>query len=434
MMNAMYDTRMKSYQIAVESFNQMAMDQEKPAYRSNYRTIAMEAVAGPDTGMVLDRLYKSIMGRASINFGKIPESMGDLTKFFKYKSLAESLTLLHRNLDEYNIYELKLTQELHDTIIRCREDFAYGFKADSQFLKTTYNTMVYSLCEMINLVTVIYIDMLKAQSEGRPYDNKGYGDLMLVQNVQKFVDMVKSGEWATMMTGIRKDARNLLDVVFGGDQGDTVSNAAINALKAPTGIFGVWAAVSHRTLINEAKQNAYKAAGGAGTYSKDAVGKLGKAASKQFNDAFNTARSNIGFKEVGKQMINIINPKGKPLPAKILIIIVAIVAALMIIRSMVILFWSGAYKLRDILDDNERFLKAHMDRNSDPSGTSKSVERQKGMYQALSGLRDSMEEHILKSDAAGRKEMKKANADEFKPEAFQSTSATDGDNSDFAIG
>lgn len=422
-----YDTSMKSYKIAVESFNEIAMDQ-KPSDRLTYRNVAMEAISGPDSGMVLDRLYKSVMGRASINFGKIPESMGDLTKFFKYKSLAESLTLLHRNLDEYNIKELALTQELHDTIIRCHEDFSYGFKVDSQFLKTTYNTMVYSLCEMINLCDVIYIDMLKAGAEGRPFTYEGYGDLILVQNVQKFVDMVKSGEWSRMTTGIKKDARNLLDVVFGGNDDSPAS--AISQLKAPVGILGLWAAASTPGAKAVARDRAWAAAGGAGKYSDTAY----KAASKTVKDAFKNA-NRVSFKDMGTAMGNLVGKVWNTIPGKIMVVILGIIAVLFILRSIVMLWYKGKYALRDVLDDNEKFLKFHMEHNTDPSGTSKSMEKQKAMYDMLSSLRDKISRGIMDSDAQARKDLKQSNAEDFSPAIYQSSDRTsDSADAGFAIG
>lgn len=420
-----YDTSMKSYKIAVESFNEIAMDQ-KPFDRLTYRSVAMEAISGPDSGMVLDRLYKSVMGRASINFGKIPESMGDLTKFFKYKSLAESLTLLHRNLDEYNIKELALTQELHDTIIRCHEDFAYGFKVDSQFLKTTYNSMVYSLCEMINLCDVIYIDMLRAGAEGRPFTYEGYGDLILVQTVQKFVDMVKSGEWSRMTSGIRKDARNLLDVVFGGNEDSPAS--AISQLKAPVGILGLWAAASTPAAKTAARDRAWAAAGGAGKYSDAAY----KAASSTVKDAFKNA-NRVSFKDMGHAMTGLVGKITKTIPGKILVVILAIIAVLFLIRAVVALWWKGKYALREVLDDNEKFLKFHMEHNTDPSGTSKSLEKQRVMYNALYGLRDKISRGIMDSDAQARKDLKQSNAEDFSPAMYQTSGNTSAD-ADFAIG
>lgn len=395
-MNARYDTSTKSYKIAVEALNAIAADQIKPGDRINYRNMALEAVAGPDSGMVLDSLYKNVMSRASINFGKIPESMGDLTKFTKYKTIADSLTLLHRALNEYNVPELDITQELHDNIIRCREDFVYGFKVDSQFLKTTYNSEVYALCEMINLCDVIYIDMLKSGAEGKQFTYKGYQDLILVQNVKKFNDMVKSGEWSRMVTGIRKDARNLLDVVFSDTNGDgSMANMAAN-LKAPIGIFGIWAAAGYKT--------AAATAGG----------------------------SSVTMGQVASGMGTVVSKIWGSVPGKILIVIVAIIGVLFIVRGLIAVFYKGAYALRDVLDDNERFLKYHMDSNN--GGSYDSLEKQKAMYEALSGLRDKIETKILKSDAEGRKEIKKQNSEELTTDIYDTPSNHTSANDDFSIG
>lgn len=408
-----FDTSSYSYKIAVESFNEMAMDQTAGS-RMNYRSAAMEAIAGPDSGMVLDRLYKSVMSRASINFGKIPGSMGDLTKFTKYKSMADSLSLLHRSLDEYNIPELALTQELHDSIIRCRDDFAYGFKVDSQFLKTTYNTMVFSLCEMINLCSVIYIDMLKAGAEGRSFTYEGYQDLILVQNVQKFVNMVKSGEWSRMATGIKKDARNLLDVVFAPQEtGGDSSASVMSQLKAPVGIFGIWAAASTPYAKMAAKQRVASTVAGStyGPFTAEQAAKISSA--------------KVGWKDIGTGMKMLAGKVWKSLPGRVLIIVLAIVAVLMLLRAIIMLYYKGKYALRDILEDNERFLRFHMEhKESDPSGTSKSLEKQKAMYEALSGLRNRIEQSILASDNEARKELKKANATEFTADAFQPDAPT----------
>lgn len=396
-----FDTSMKSYQIALESFSSMSLDQ--PARdRLSYKRAAMEAVTGPDSGMVLDRLYKNVMGRASINFGKIPESAGDLTKFTKYKSLADMLTLLDRQLAEYNIKEVKLAHELHDDIIRCREDFMYGFKVDSQFLKTTYNTMVYSLCELLNLCAVIYIDMLKDSSEGKQFTYEPYNDLLLIQNIEKFTTMVKSGEWARMMLTIRKDAKNLLSVVYNDNSGNGSMMHALAGIVGTAGIGGM----AMKAL--EPRVNSMPG----GTASIANYGKAAKAVAKE-----------------------IVGTTG----GKIAIVIVSIIGVLFIIRGLLMAFYRGAYKLNDVLEDNERFLKAHMDNYADPSGTSKSLEKQKWMYNQLSGLQDTIRTKILKSDAEGRKLLKESNAKDFSAAAFKAdaeaaASADSGNSDDISIG
>ena len=93
-------------------------------------------------------------------------------------------------------------------------------------------------------------------------------------------------------------------------------------------------------------------------------------------------------------------------------------------------------KLNDVLDDQEKMLKAHIDNYADPSGTSKSLEKQKHMYETLAGLQDNIRTHILKSDAEGRKMLRESNSKDFTIAAFQKDMAeaasTSGDD-DFAI-
>ena len=218
MRNTNLDPNMVSYQICVENFNQFALAQD-PKDRLGYRDAAMEAITDPSTGMVIEKLYSSMVARSGVNFGKIPDSLGDLTSFTKYKAITETFAILDKQLSQLKIPELTLTHELHDNLIRLRDDFAYGFRSDSQFLKTTYNSMVYALCEMLNLCTVIYVDNLKAAAEGKQFKYQSYDKLLLVQNVKKFNAMVKSGEWAEMMKTTRNGTRNLSgsDVVDGAN-------------------------------------------------------------------------------------------------------------------------------------------------------------------------------------------------------------------------
>lgn len=414
----MVNLQTKSYQIAFESFGSFAMDQPVKD-RMNYRTMAMEAATGPDAGMVVDRLYQSVMSRANINFGKIPDSNGDLTKFTKYKTIAEMLSLLDRQMADKPFKELKLTHDLHDCIIKCREDFVYGFKTDSQFLKTTYDTMVYSLCEMLNLCAVIYIDSLKAGAEGHSFQPDDYSNLLLVQNVKKFVDMVTSGEWTNMMRSIRKDARNLLDVMIGSNGGKEQSMLGLfgNGIAAGGILGGVVAASS-----------------------KDAHA-LAETAAKA-NNAARVMKNGSAvpiMRDYAKAAVNLprklFNAAG--VPGKIVIVVVAIIATLILLRSLLCIFFKGVYKLNDMLEDSERLLKAHMDINTDPSGTYKGLEAQKKMYDKLSSLRDGIRRHILAEDAHGKKELKESNQTEMTKDAFVAPDPADAgagvDDADFAI-
>lgn len=381
----MHNTSAKYYQIAYESFASIAMDQPV-SDRMTYRSTAMEAMNGPDAGMVIDRLYQSVTARAGINFGKIPESNGDLTRFTKYKTIHETLSLLNRQLGDKNIKELRLAYDLHDALIKCREDFVYGFKTDSQFLKLTYNTMVFSLCELLNLCSAIYIDSLKAAAEGKPFMPEDFSGLVVVQNSKKFVSLVQSGEWSTMVMTIRKNASNLAGFNF------------------------------NFTLLGKA------------------ANATGAAAGSAINGTANLAASFGAGASSGAMGIALTRMKNPRLPAKIVMVLGAIIAVLLLIRAAALCYYKGVYKLDEMLTDMEKLLQTHMELKADPSGTYKGLEFQKKLYDRLSGLQDHIRTKILKADVEGRKEMKKSNAEDLRKDSFVSPNPADAvGGDDFAI-
>lgn len=363
--------------MAVECFNQITLDQP-PADRMAYRTAAMEALTGPDAGAVIEKLYRGVMGRAGINFGKIPDSMGDLTSFVKYKTIVDTLNLLNREMGQDKVNELTEAQNLHDNIIRLRDDFVYGFRTDSQFLKTTYNTMVYALCEILNLCIVIYVDMLKARTAGKPFTYEDYSGLLVVQNVHRFNEMVRTGEWGNTMSMIRGKALLGFD-----DDGFNLRKFIDEA----TGV-GISAAIT-KWLAD------------------------GAIAKRSFKDT------------IGAPVAWFMKMMKGPAKNKITAAIVGIIAVIMIIRFLVFVFFKGSYALRDILADQEKLLAANMEVNTD--NTTTSLEKQQKMCERMSGIRNAIETRILKDDANGRKEASTANATDMSRDNITavSTAVTD---------
>ena len=124
------------------------------------------------------------------------------------------------------------------------------------------------------------------------------------------------------------------------------------------------------------------------------------------------------------------------IPGKVAAVVLISIGCLFLARALVVMYQKAKYSLRDILDDNAKFLKYHIDNaESDPSGTSKSIEMQKSLYNKMAGLRDKIERSILADDEAGRKELKKSNATEFTPAAFKADQAAPAaDSGDVVIG
>lgn len=387
------DKNMFSYKLAYESFGMIAVDQE-PGMRMNYRNIAMEAVTGPEAGMLMEKLYKSVSSRANVNFGKIPDSCGDITAFTRYRQITESLDILRGAFATTKCPEFNETTKLHDNLIRLRDDFAYGFKMDSQFLKVTYNTMVYSLCEMINLVTVIYVDSLKAASEGKPFNYKPYNNLILVENVSKFNKMVDSGEWAQMMKEIRTGAKALT----GADMDDMYGILRFFGIGTTLGTAGAGAKIIHKGWDEAKKELTQKL--------------IDKGAKNTTPNAIHT-----GYTALKNKLWTKASTAGK-----VVTVIMLILGALFLIRSLICLYWRCKYSIREILDDNAKLLAASMEVSQDNTATS--LEKQQKMYNKLVGLRDKMERDILSDDAQGKKSVHESNKTDMSLPAGSSATAT----------
>lgn len=385
----MVDRNTYAYQICMESFNAMATEQPVKD-RYGYRDAAMEAMTGPDAGMVIEKLYRGISARSGINFGKIPDSMGDLTSFSKYKSIEETFILLDRDLAAFKVEELKMAHELHDNLIRLRDDFQWGYKTDSQFLKTTYNSMVYALCELLNLCTVVYIDALKAAVEQKKFVYVPYKDLLLVQNVAKFNKMVTTGEWSQMVLQLRRGGKGLLGIQ------DTHGVSEFAKLMSGIGLFGVgFKNLEHASGGDPAKAQEYLFSGKAYKAAKDAVVKFSGTAG-----------------------------------GKVILFIMCVIGVLMIIRALINIFWRCTYSLRDILQDNEQLLAANMACANDNSSTS--LEKQQKMYETLKGLREKIESAIISDDKKGKKNLQESNASDLTREDLNAASS--GEASAFTFG
>lgn len=366
------DRNSMTYKIAMEAFNEISMTLPTED-RIGYRDAAMEAVTGPDTGMVLDRLYKGVNSRSAVNFGQIPASCGDITQFAKYKTISETMALLDRDIGDMRIEILKDAHTLHDNMLRLKPDFAYGFKTDTQFLKTTYNSMVYALCELLNLCIVVYVDILKAKVDNKTIKLTDYDNLMLVQNVRRFNKMVASGEWGQMTAELKKNG-----AAFGGQ----------HQLKADSagGLGGF--------IIDFVRS--YGAGASVGTAGLISLSHLAKKdPSKTFGEGLKTALKSIW----------------NSVPGKVIMIIAGVIMAVWMTRNLICLFWKATYGIRDILDDQVKLLEAnaYSEQNSESAS-----QKQASMLNMLTGLRDGIENRILKDDRNGKDEVAKANNEDLR--------------------
>ncbi len=250
---------MNNFQILLEShtdimehYSAMRIDQPTKD-RLRYMKIASEAsLSSSGKSKMISQLYTDIISKANMNFGKIPNSKGNLTAYVDYDVLAKSLDNLNSLFRDQKVEELELANKLHDILISLRGDFEFGFKFDITIIKLTYNLLVMALYDMINICIVSYVDYLKdIQNVEYKFRGTRKTDIIIIKYVKDFIKSYQRGEWAKVVGQFKKDSSNLLGFVTGGSitGGPAVVISALAALLTIRGFIYVYYASSMK--LNE---------------------------------------------------------------------------------------------------------------------------------------------------------------------------------------
>lgn len=256
-----------SYDIIVESFLEMQKDQIGRD-RMGYLNVAMEAVANPQAQSILvNKLYKDVQKIESIDFGKIPDSKGDITKYNYYDQMYDCIELLNELMKDSPSNNLILMNKLHQILLNARNDFVFGFKANNFLIISTYNAMVANLHEMINICIVDVTEYLRASLEMKKDRNVIRKARIAANNVSAFIRYYESGQWNTLIkfmrtaTGtkafeavtmdISTEAEN--DVLSGSNSAADILNLITSAGTAVTKVVGNVVGLAGSVLKNPVK-------------------------------------------------------------------------------------------------------------------------------------------------------------------------------------
>lgn len=225
--------------LATEAFAELRADQNpKDFYK--YFEVATESISNPETRVKLvSKLYEDLMKRGYIDFDKIPESKGDLTKYKHFETLTKTIQTLDKLFKGHKSEEYKLTESLYNMIISCRSDFEYGFKFDVELIQFSYNTLVLALHRMIDVAIASFVKYAYETIDA-PVDNKldaaihkveanvmnmkyprvkyagtksNYEGLLVVNGVKQVLKLYEKGEWTQMINSFKKGRNNWLGTI-----------------------------------------------------------------------------------------------------------------------------------------------------------------------------------------------------------------------------
>lgn len=197
-----YD-ELRSNDIIMESFHDMMLSQEGKD-RIKYVEIVTEAFANPTKqANLLNKLFKEIQKVEEIDFGKIPDSKGDITKYVYYDQMYQCIEVLNELVEGRPTPNITSMNKLHQILLNARPDFTFGYRTDNFVIITTYNLMVTSLYEMINVCAVDATEYLRAKMSMQVTAPTAKQMRWVAKTTNQFIKMYESGQWNTLMKSFK---------------------------------------------------------------------------------------------------------------------------------------------------------------------------------------------------------------------------------------
>ena len=356
-------TDLRSNDVVMENFQDMAISQEGRD-RIKYIDVVTEAFSNPTkNATLLNKLFKDIQKVEEIDFGKIPDSKGDITKYVYYDHMYKCIEVLNNLVENNPTPSITSMNKLHQILLAARPDFTFGYRTDNYIIINAYNLMVTSLYEMINVCAVDATEYLRAKLSMELTTPTAKQIRWVTKTTNQFIKMYESGQWATLMKSFKSSGHTMVatEASFTGSITVDSNSAGANFVK------GI----------------------------QELPGKI---------------------KDVGTGTVKVLETI--PKPVKIVSIIIAL---FFIMRKAIYYFINSAGKLSDRLKNISTILRANVSSENSPTA----VEKQKKMLNHLENVSDVIDYKIVKSEKAAAIEEKKANKADFSPQEITNISGAD---------
>ena len=370
-----------SNEIILEAFQEMQADQIGRD-KIGYVDAAMEAIANPSAqATIMNKLYKETQKIDEIDFGKIPDSKGDITKYAYYDQLYDSIELINELMKGNQTENIVAMNKLHQILLNARADFVFGFKVNNYIVTSMYKVMVANLHEMIDICIVDVTEYIR-NNLNMSMDKKSMKKVRWVtSNVKNFIKMYESGQWNTLIKYMRTNAsKKAYEAMALEAEGDVLpqQKSALDLMNMGT------------SALNKFKGGISSAG--------DLI--------KQAPDAFKTASA----------------------PVKGLAIVGIIISALMIIRAGIKYFFLGVANISKNLRNQAALLKSATKSDSeDQTGYG----FRKKILNTMEKVSDVIDYKILKMEKEASKDMAESNRSEFSRQEIQQM--TTPSSSDFSL-
>lgn len=155
-----------------------------------------------------NKLYGFIVTKVyNIDFGKIPDSRGDITKIPNYAMMLDCLEILKQILEAYKqpTNSVDTITEAIQNMIDRKDMFMKAYRLNIELPIITYNTLALSIVNAVSLLITAHIEFIKLPNDGGyniAFDSASKNnskDSLLFNNLKEFNKMCNNKEFDKTM-------------------------------------------------------------------------------------------------------------------------------------------------------------------------------------------------------------------------------------------
>lgn len=192
---------------------------------------------------------------ANVDFGNIPNTRGDITKWDYYRKPITGLMNYVNSILSVNTSDtIVCMKDLNNFLVSQRSDFEYGYKTENSFIILVYQTLCIALID-ITALAVVEADKAIADNMTRYAMAKSVKHTKqartLISSINKILDTWKNGDWNRIMRSFKNSRVDMfktsksaneaaaLEAAFVG----TVATVALVAGIVVTGVIAIVSAI-----------------------------------------------------------------------------------------------------------------------------------------------------------------------------------------------
>ena len=162
---------MDNYNVYKDSIDILATESEGSAYKkeSSEIRLILEDANSPIARKYQEKLYKSIINKAHIDFGDIPTSKGNIKNYKGYLTMCETLGVVEKLAqdDKAPMVEMyvKIIKDAIKNIENLSSTYEKGFSSRTEYVAMEYNTFVYFCVEATTALIYSFVDVIKVPNK-----------------------------------------------------------------------------------------------------------------------------------------------------------------------------------------------------------------------------------------------------------------------------